>query len=259
MPLLVWIAPPPAAGALPPPAAPHGDSNPPELPHVLLTPRDQSPSVTGVLWLCCACRGATTKRRKPTLLPAPPGPTQEMGTTTHPLLGRAQSPCKPSPFHCLYSCHLSRCKFSHPTLLSVEATASPGCGCSGQGLCPYPSSQPQQQLLGLSHTHRPFQKHSSRQARAAATTQSSAGLPHSDGAPHPEREPPPKGEGTSSQETPAVQNISHLLVHTAKHSLNMHSTLIGHISTGSQVPEQSSGAGAGRADTDPPAETFIWS
>lgn len=159
----------------------------------------------------------------------------------------------------LYSCHPSRCKFPHPTLLSIEATASPGCGCSGQGLCPYPSSQPQQQLLGLSHTHRPFQKHSSRQARAAATIQSSAGLPHPDGAPHPEREPPLKGEGTSSQETPAVQNISHLLVHTAKHSLNMHSTLIGHISTGSQVPEQSSGAGAGRADTDPPAETFIWS
>lgn len=31
----------------------------------------------------------------------------------------------------------------------------------------------------------------------------------------------------------------------------MRSTLIGHISTGSQVTEQSSGAGAGRADTDP--------
>lgn len=57
------------------------------------------------------------------------------------------------------------------------------------------------------------------------------------------REPPPEWEGTNSLETPAVQNISHLLVHTAKHSLNMHSTLIGHISTGSQVPEQSSGAG----------------
>lgn len=56
-----------------------------------------------------------------------------------------------------------------------------------------------------------------------------------------------------------MQNISHLLVHTAKHSLNMHSTLIGHISTGSQVPEQSRGAGAGRAGTEPPAETFIWS
>lgn len=56
-----------------------------------------------------------------------------------------------------------------------------------------------------------------------------------------------------------MQNISHLLVHTAKHSLNMHSTLIGHISTGSQVPEQSSRAGAGRADTEALAETFIWS
>lgn len=97
------------------------------------------------------------------------------------------------------------------------------------------------------------------QGRATATTQSSAGLPHPDRAPHPERELPPKGEGINNQETPVVQNISHLLVHTAKHSLNMHSTLIGHISTGSQVPEQSSGAGAGRAGTEPPAETFIWS
>lgn len=132
----------------------------------------------------------------------------------------APAPVSSPPWH---RTPLSSCLTGSPqlTLLLAEAAASPRCRLPKAGIvhplespaapmAPRPSPDPQMIPAPAAPP-----RDGGRQGSAAAATQTSAGFHHTDDASPREGEPLPKGEGASQQQTPPVQNNSHLLVHTA--------------------------------------------